>query len=44
VNVERYEWMQFQDPSGVATFQNGDMVAWFKDPDGNVLSVAQLVR
>jgi catechol 2,3-dioxygenase-like lactoylglutathione lyase family enzyme len=44
VVVERYEWMAQQDKSGVATFPNGDMVAWFKDPDGNVLSVAQLVK
>jgi catechol 2,3-dioxygenase-like lactoylglutathione lyase family enzyme len=42
IGVERYEWMTFQDASGIATFPNGDMVAWFKDPDGNILSVAQL--
>ena len=34
----------FQDKRGIATFPNGDKVAWFKDPDGNVLSVAQLIR
>lgn len=44
VKVERFEWMSIQDASGVATFANGDKVAWFKDPDGNVLSVAQLAR
>lgn len=42
VAIERYEWMSMQDQSGVATFPGGDMVAWFKDPDGNILSVAQL--
>jgi catechol 2,3-dioxygenase-like lactoylglutathione lyase family enzyme len=42
VNVEHYDWMTFQDDAGIATFPNGDMVAWFKDPDGNVLSIAQL--
>jgi hypothetical protein len=42
VPLERYEWMQFQDQHGIATFPNGDMVGWFKDPEGNVLSIAQL--
>ncbi len=44
VKFERYEWMTFQDSDCVATFPDGAMVAWFKDPDGNVLSVAQLNR
>jgi catechol 2,3-dioxygenase-like lactoylglutathione lyase family enzyme len=30
-----------QDERGIATFPNGDKVAWFKDPDGNVLSLSQ---
>ena len=42
VRLERYEWMTFQDDTCIATFPNGDMVAWFKDPDGNILSIAQL--
>lgn len=42
VKVERFEWMTIQDGTGIATFPNGDMVAWFKDPDGNILGVAQL--
>jgi catechol 2,3-dioxygenase-like lactoylglutathione lyase family enzyme len=42
VKIERFAWMTFQDASGIATFPNGDRVAWFKDPDGNVLSIAQL--
>jgi catechol 2,3-dioxygenase-like lactoylglutathione lyase family enzyme len=33
--------MKFQDEEGIATFPNGDKVAWFKDPDGNVLSLSQ---
>ena len=32
-----------QDPSGIWTAPSGDRVAWFKDPDGNVLSVSQHV-
>ena len=29
-----------QDELGIWTAPNGDQVAWFKDPDGNVLSVS----
>lgn len=32
-----------QDNRGICTFGNGDQVAWFKDPDGNTLSIAQIV-
>ena len=28
-----------QDDLGVATFPNGAKVAWFRDPDGNLLSL-----
>jgi hypothetical protein len=30
-----------QDESGIWTAPTGDKVAWFKDPDGNILSVSQ---
>ncbi len=30
-----------QDELGIWTAPNGDQVAWFKDPDGNVLSVSR---
>ena len=40
VRFERYENMG-QDAHGICTFPNGDKVAWFKDPDGNVLSLSQ---
>jgi len=30
-----------QDELGICTFPNGDKVAWFKDPEGNVLSISQ---
>ena len=30
-----------QDNRGIWTAPGGDKVAWFKDPDGNVLSVSQ---
>ena len=40
VAFEHYPTMR-QDPQGIHTFPNGDKVAWFKDPDGNVLSISQ---
>ena len=40
VTFERYEFMK-PDAQGIVTFPGGDKVAWFKDPDGNVLSVSQ---
>jgi catechol 2,3-dioxygenase-like lactoylglutathione lyase family enzyme len=36
----RYDGME-QDDLGVWTTPNGDRVAWFTDPDGNVLSLTQ---
>ena len=30
-----------QDEAGVWTAPNGARVAWFKDPDGNILSISQ---
>ena len=51
VEFQRYPWMKDQDemgiwasPSGpgVAAVHAGARVALFKDPDGNVLSVAQM--
>jgi len=32
-----------QDEQGIWTAPTGDKVAWFKDPDGNILSVSQHV-
>ncbi|HVZ16326.1 MAG TPA: VOC family protein [Terriglobales bacterium] len=40
VTFERYDFMK-PDPDGIVTFPTGDKVAWFKDPDGNVLSLSQ---
>ena len=40
VHFERYEGMQ-QDDLGVWTSPGGGKVAWFKDPDGNTLSISQ---
>jgi len=40
VVLERYPWIE-QDASGVWQAPSGARVAWFKDPDGNLLSVAE---
>ena len=39
VAFERYPWFT-QDERGVWTTPDGGQVAWFKDPDGNVLSIS----
>ena len=41
VTFGRYEGMP-QDELGVWATPDGSAVAWFKDPDGNTLSLAQL--
>ena len=41
VRFARYDGME-QDAQGVWTTPSGDRVAWFSDPDGNVLSLTQL--
>ncbi len=40
VIFERYEILS-QDDQGVCTLPDGAKVAWFKDPDGNLLSITQ---
>jgi catechol 2,3-dioxygenase-like lactoylglutathione lyase family enzyme len=40
VKFERYPGME-QDKRGVWSSPSGAKVAWFKDPDGNVLSVTE---
>jgi len=37
---ERYDFIE-QDKLGIWTTPNGSKVAWFKDPDGNVLSLTE---
>jgi catechol 2,3-dioxygenase-like lactoylglutathione lyase family enzyme len=41
VALEHYPWVK--DESGIWTAPTGDKVAWFKDPDGNTLSISQHV-
>ena len=40
VRFERYQGMQ-QDDLGIWTSPGGGKIAWFKDPDGNTLSISQ---
>jgi hypothetical protein len=40
VTLEKYPFVQDRD-LGIWTTPSGDKVAWFKDPDGNVLSISQ---
>jgi catechol 2,3-dioxygenase-like lactoylglutathione lyase family enzyme len=42
VTFEQYASMK-ADEQGIFAFPNGDKVAWFKDPEGNVLSISQHV-
>ena len=43
VEFPRFEGMD-QDPAGVWITPGGDRIAWFRDPDGNVLSLTQFHR
>jgi catechol 2,3-dioxygenase-like lactoylglutathione lyase family enzyme len=40
VIFEKYPFVQDRE-LGIWTTPNGDKVAWFKDPDGNVLSISE---
>jgi catechol 2,3-dioxygenase-like lactoylglutathione lyase family enzyme len=40
VHFERFPGMD-QDEKGIWKSPNGAKVAWFKDPDGNILSITQ---
>ena len=40
VRFERYPWLP-QDDAGIWRTPDGAGVAWFKDPDGNTLSLTQ---
>ena len=40
VSMERYPWLE-QDAQGIWSAPSGARIAWFKDPEGNLLSVAE---
>jgi hypothetical protein len=45
VTFERYdEGPIITDERGIASFEGGDKVAYFRDSDGNTLSIAQAPR
>lgn len=44
ITFERFHDFMKQDEFGIWTAPDGDRVAWFKDPDGNMLSVSQHVK
>jgi len=39
VSFEKYPFVK--DPSGIWNAPGGARIAWFKDPDGNILSISQ---
>jgi catechol 2,3-dioxygenase-like lactoylglutathione lyase family enzyme len=39
IKFERYDFIE-QDENGIWTAPGGTRVAWFKDPDGNLLSIS----
>ena len=39
ISFERYTFIE-QDDSGIWTSPGGTRVAWFRDPDGNILSIS----
>jgi catechol 2,3-dioxygenase-like lactoylglutathione lyase family enzyme len=43
VQFERYEGMN-QDKSGIWTSPSKAKIAWFKDPDGNILSLTEFAE
>ena len=40
IHFEQFEGLE-QDARGVCTFSDGTQVAWFKDPDNNMLSLTE---
>lgn len=43
IHCEKFGFFE-QDELGIWNAPTGDKVAWFKDPDGNILSVSQHVE
>ncbi len=40
----KHHGFPFQDARGVASFPGGARVCWLEDPDGNIVSVAQMPK
>jgi len=43
VETEKFPWVTDKE-LGIWSAPGGDKIAWFKDPDGNVLSISQRAR
>jgi catechol 2,3-dioxygenase-like lactoylglutathione lyase family enzyme len=43
VETEKFPWVTDKE-LGIWSAPGGDKIAWFKDPDGNVLSISQHAR
>jgi len=43
VTFEEYDSPQIKTKNGVATGPDGAKIAWFKDPEGNILAISQRV-
>jgi predicted enzyme related to lactoylglutathione lyase len=41
VELQRYPGLNDRDELGIWTAPGGARIAWFKDPDGNLLSITQ---
>jgi catechol 2,3-dioxygenase-like lactoylglutathione lyase family enzyme len=41
IQLQRYPGLNDKDELGIWTSPSGARIAWFKDPDGNVLSITQ---
>ncbi len=44
VKLEEYDFPNFKTQNGIMTFPDGSKGAWFKDTEGNLIAVNQLVR
>ena len=44
VEFQRYKGVNDADPRGLWNSPSGARIAWFKDPDGNVLSVTEFPK
>ena len=44
VEFNRYQGVNDGDPRGIWNSPSGARIAWFKDPDGNVLSVTEFAK
>jgi predicted enzyme related to lactoylglutathione lyase len=44
VKLEEYDYPNFKTANGIVTLQDGSKGAWFKDTEGNLISVNQRAR